>query len=160
MERKTKITAEDGQQSLTITREFDLPVALLFRAHVEAAIFEEWMTHEYGTVKVLRFDMKKQGAWEFQNADPKGTVVFRAYGTIHDLVPNKKIVRTFEMENSPFDAQLEFLEFESLTEDTSRLTMHSIYRTGALRDQMLKLPFAAGLNMAHNRLQHVLNKLK
>ncbi len=33
MERKTKITAEDGKQELLITREFELPLELLFRAH-------------------------------------------------------------------------------------------------------------------------------
>jgi hypothetical protein len=63
------------------------------------------------------------------------------------------------MENTPFDAQLEFLEFEKLTESTSKLTMHIIYRSLALRDQMLRMPFAQGLNMAHNRLQDVVSKL-
>jgi hypothetical protein len=64
------------------------------------------------------------------------------------------------MENTPFAAQLEFLEFERRTDDTSKLTMHVIYKSVALRDQMLQLPFAKGLNMAHNRLQNVVSKLK
>ena len=64
------------------------------------------------------------------------------------------------MDGSPFDVQLEFLEFEELTEDTSRLAIHSVYRSVELRDQMLKLPFAAGLSMAHDRLQNVIGKLK
>ena len=64
------------------------------------------------------------------------------------------------MENAPFDVQLEFLEFEKLTEDTSKLTMHVIYRSVAVRDQLLKLPFAQGINMAHNRIQEIVSKLK
>ena len=32
MERKTKINAEDGKQELMITREFELPLELLFKA--------------------------------------------------------------------------------------------------------------------------------
>src|SRR6185436_4685335 len=40
MERKTKITAEDGKQELTIPREFDLPLELLFKAYVEPDIVE------------------------------------------------------------------------------------------------------------------------
>ena len=159
MERKTKINAENGKQDLLITREFDLPVELLFKAHVEPEIFEQWMSHEYGTTKVLKLENKKHGSWEFQTADAQGNVIFQANGVFHEFVPNRKITRTFEMENSPFDVQLEFLEFESLTADTSKLTMHSVYRTIALRDQMLKLPFAAGLNMAHNRLQDIVRKL-
>ena len=38
MERKTKITAEDGRQDILITREFDLPVELLFKAYEEVEI--------------------------------------------------------------------------------------------------------------------------
>ena len=160
MERKTKINAEEGKQYLVITREFDLPVELLFRAHVDPDIFEQWMSHEYGTTKVLKLENKKHGGWEFQTADAHGNVAFRANGVFHEFVPNHKITRTFEMENSPFDVQLEFLEFEHLTDDTSKLSIHTVYRTLALRDQMLKLPFAAGLNMAHNRLQEIISKLK
>ena len=64
------------------------------------------------------------------------------------------------MENTPFEVQLEYLEFEKLTDDTSKLNMHIIYRTVALRDQILKLPFAQGINMAHNRIQDIVSKLK
>jgi hypothetical protein len=64
------------------------------------------------------------------------------------------------MENTPFDVQLEFLEFEKQTNDTSKLSMHIIFKSVALRDQMLQLPFAQGINMAHNRLQAIANKLK
>jgi len=155
MERKTKITAEEGKHDLLITREFDLPLELLFKAYVEPGIVEQWM----GT-KVLKLENKKHGSWQFETSDAKGNVVFRANGAIHDFVPNQKITRTFEMENTPFDVQLEFLEFEKVTEGTSKLNMHIVYKSIALRDQMLALPFAHGINMAHNRLQEVINKLK
>jgi len=155
MERKTKINAEDGKQELVITREFDLPVELLFKAHVEPEIVEQWM----GT-KVLKLESKKHGSYQFETTNPQGTVVFRANGTIHEFLPDKKITRTFEMENTPFGVQLEFLEFERLTDDTSKLNMHIVFRSPGLRDQLLKLPFAQGINMAHNRLQDIVSKLK
>ena len=155
MERKTKINAEDGKQELVITRDFDLPLELLFKAYAEADIVEQWM----GT-KVLKLENKKHGGYQFETSDAKGDVVFRANGTIHEFVPNQKITRTFEMENTPFDVQIEFLEFEKLTDDTSKLTMHIVYKSVALRDQMLLLPFAQGINMAHTRLQDIVSKLK
>ena len=155
MERKTKIHAEDGKQDLVITREFDLPLELLFKAYVEPELVEQWM----GT-KVLKLENKQHGGWRFETSDPQGNVVFRANGVIHEFVPNRKITRTFEMENAPFDVQLEFLEFEPLSNDTSKLVMHVVYRSIALRDQMLKLPFAQGINMAHDRLQDVVIQLK
>jgi uncharacterized protein YndB with AHSA1/START domain len=154
MERKTKINAWDGKQELTITREFDLPLELLFKAYVEPGIVEQWM----GT-KVLKLENKKHGSYQFETTDPKGNK-HGFNGTIHEFASKQKIIRTFEMENSPFGVQLEFLEFEKLTEDTSRLNMHVVYKSGAVRDQILQLPFAQGINMAHNRLQDVVNKLK
>lgn len=160
MERKTKVSAGDGQQDIVITREFDLPVDLLFKAHTEPEIFEEWMSHEYGTTKLLKLETKQHGGFIFQTTDAQGTVLFKANGVIHEFVPDQKITRTFEMENSPFEVQLEFLVFEKLTDDTSKLNMQIVFRTPALRDQLLKLPFEYGLSMAHNRLQEVLNKLK
>jgi uncharacterized protein YndB with AHSA1/START domain len=155
MEQKTKIDAEEGKQELVITREFDLPVELLFKAYVEPEIVEQWM----GT-KVLKLESKKHGSYQIETSDPKGNLAFRANGVIHAFVPNWKITRTFEMENTPFGVQLEFYEFERLTDDTSKLNMHVIYESVAQRDQVLKLPFAQGLNMAHNRIQDILSKLK
>ena len=155
MERKTKIHAEGGNQDLLITREFDLPLELLFKAYGESEIVEQWM----GT-KVLKLENKKHGSYQFETTNAKGNVVFRANGVIHDFSPNQKIIRTFEMENTPFGVQLEFLEFEQLTDDSSKLNMHVVYRSVAHRDQMLQLPFAEGINMAHNRLQDIVSKLK
>lgn len=154
MERKTKVNAEEGKQELTITREFDLPLELLFKAYEEAELLEEWM----GT-KVMKLENKKHGSYHFITTDPKGNK-HGFNGTIHEFIPNKKIIRTFEMENAPYGVQLEFLEFEQLTKETSKLNMHVIYRSVELRDQMLKLPFEWGVNMAHNKIQEVLNKLK
>ena len=155
MEQKTKINAEDGKQDLVITREFDLPLELLFKAYEDPEIVAQFM----GT-KVLKLESKKYRSYQSETKDAKGNKVFGATGVIHEFTPNHKIIRTFEMDNTPFGIQLEIYEFESLTDDTSKLNMHVIYETGVQRDQVLKLPFEYGLNMAHNRLQEIGNKLK
>ncbi|MFZ1082390.1 MAG: SRPBCC domain-containing protein [Candidatus Kryptoniota bacterium] len=155
MEQKTKIKVEDGKQELLITREFDLPLELLFKAYVEPDIVEQWM----GT-KVLKLENKKHGSYQLETTDAQGKVVFQANGVIHEFVPNRKITRTFEMENTPFGVQLEFYEFEKLTGDTSKLNMHVIYESAAQRDQVLKIGMPQGINMAHNRIQDIVSKLK
>ncbi len=151
MERKTKTNAEDGKQELVITREFDLPLELLFKAYVEPEIVEQWM----GT-KVLKLENKKHGSYQFVTTDPKGNK-HGFNGTIHEFVPDEKITRTFEMENTSFPIQLEFLEFEKLTDNASKLIMHIVYKSIIDRDNMLKLPFAQGINWAHNRLQDIVS---
>lgn len=154
MEQLTKVNAEDGKQEIVITREFDLPLELLFKAYEEPEIFEQWM----GT-KVLKMENKKHGSYAFETSY-NGNVVFRANGTIHEFVPNQKITRTFEMENTPFPVQLEYLEFEKLTDETSRLTMHIVLKSIEFRNQLLQMPFTQGINMAHNKLQEIANKLR
>lgn len=154
VEPKTKVIAEEGQQTLQITREFELPVELLFKAYIEPEIVEQWM----GT-KVLKMESKKHGSYQFETTDPRGNK-YRFSGVIHELVPDEKITRTFEFENMPFGVQLEFMEFKKLTDDTSKLTIHTVYKSVAHRDQNLQLPFAQGINMAHNRLQDIVSKLK
>lgn len=154
MEKKTKIDAENGKQDLTITRVFELPVELLFKAYIEPEIVEQWM----GT-KVLKLENRKHGSYQFETTDPQGNK-YLFNGAIHEFVPNKKITRTFEFENMGLGVQLEVLEFEQLTDDASRLTIHTLYESVAQRDQQLKMPFAYGLNMAHDRLQEIVNKLK
>ena len=154
MGQKTKVNAQEGKQDLVITREFDLPLELLFKAYVEPEIVEQWM----GT-KVLKLENKKHGSYQFETTDPKGNK-HGFNGVIHEFIPNRKITRTFEMENTPFGVQLEFFEFEKLTDDTSKLNMHVIYESVAQRDQILQLPFTQGINMAHNRIQEILSKLK
>lgn len=155
MEMKTKLSAENGKQEITITREFDLPLELLFRAYSEPELLAQWM----GT-NVLKLENRKYGGYIFETTDDRGKVVFRAHGVYHEFSPDKRIIRTFEMEHAPFTVQLEFLEFEKLDETTSRLSMHIVFRSVAYRDKQLQLPFARGLNMAHDRLQEIAGKLK
>jgi uncharacterized protein YndB with AHSA1/START domain len=154
MEQKTKIFAEDGKQELMITREFDLPLELLFKAYVEPDIVEQWM----GT-KVLKLESKRHGSYQFETADPKGNK-HGFNGTIHEITLNQTIIRTFQMENTALDVWLEFLDFQQLTNDTSRLIMHVVYRSVAQRNQVLQMPFAQGINWAHDRLQDIVSKLK
>jgi len=149
MELKTKIKAEENTQELFITREFDLSLELLFKAYEDAEIVEQWMN-----TKVIKLENRKHGSWKFETSHD-GQVVFSANGVILEFIPNEKITRTFEMENSPFPVQLEFLTFEEIGNDKSKLTIQQIFKSVEYRNQLLKMPFAKGLSMAHDRLQNI-----
>ncbi|HXB08909.1 MAG TPA: SRPBCC domain-containing protein [Puia sp.] len=155
MEQKTKVHAEDGKQEILITRDFDLPIELLFRACTEPNLIEEWM----GT-QVVKMENRKSGSYQLQKTDEKGNMLFQAEGVIHTFLPNQKITRTFEMANTPFGVQLEIYVFESLGADTSRINMHVLYESVAQRDQVVQVGMTQGINWAHNRIQEVANKLK
>ncbi len=151
---KTRVEAVEDHQEILITREFDLPLELLFKAYEEPELIEQWM----GT-KVIRLENMNHGSYQFITTDPRGNK-HGFHGVIHEFSPQKRIVRTFEMENASFDPQLEFLEFEKLSDTTSSFRMHIIFKSVEIRDEILKLPFTWGINMAHNRLEEVVSKLK
>ena len=150
MAQKTQVRAEEGKQEIFIIREFELPVHLLFRAYTDPALVEQWMGN-----KVLVMESKPHGSYRFETRGKDGNVLFKANGLIHEFIPDSRITRTFEMEDTPFSIQLEFLQFEPLSPETSKLTSHTVFRSVEERDNLLKLPFAQGINMAHNRLQQI-----
>lgn len=153
MEMKTTVRAEEGRQDLTVSREFDLPLELLFKAYAEPDLIAQWM----GTT-VLKLENRQHGGYQFETSDEQGQVMFRAHGAIHEFTTNRRIVRTFEMENAASGVQLEFLEFAALSPNTSKLSMHIVFRSAEHRAQLLQLPFAYGLSMAHNRLEDIMRK--
>lgn len=152
MELKTKIEAEQASHDLFINREFDLPVDLLYKAYSEAEYFQDWMS-----TQVVKWENHPHGSWRIETKNPEGVTVFSANGTFHQMLANQQIIRTFEMENSPFPVQLEFIDFEAISSTRSRLRIQIVFKSIELRNEMLKLPFAQGLNMAHNRLQELMN---
>lgn len=151
MELKTKVIAEDGKQEIFITREFDISLELLFKAYTDPEIVSQWMgTH------VLKLENIKHGGYQFETRNKNGDIVFKAHGSIHDIIPEHMIIRTFQMENTPFPVQTEFLTFEKISDNKSKITIQIIYKSVEIRDQMLKLPFAQGISMAHNRLEEII----
>ncbi|HTL06862.1 MAG TPA: SRPBCC domain-containing protein [Chitinophagaceae bacterium] len=152
MELKTQVVAEEGKQDLRIHRVFDLPLELLFLAFTEAPLLEQWM----GT-KVIKLENKPHGSWAFETIDPKGNR-YGFNGVIHSFIPEKEIIRTFEMEGMLMGVQLEFLYFEALSDTTSQLTMHTIYKSVEERDKVVQRGMVKGINMAHDRLQKVLQQ--
>lgn len=159
MELKTKLKSEEGKQDLHISREFDLPVELLFRAFAEAELIEQWMSNPHSTMKVLKLDFRTHGSYQYETSDAQGNK-YGFQGAIHTVEDGKRIVRTFEMSGTPFGIQLEIYDFLKISDDQSRLEMHVVYESPGLRDEVLKLPFAQGINMAHYRIQEILGKLK
>jgi len=157
MDLKTKVTAEDGKHDLLITREFDLPVELLFKAFVDPELVVQWKTPPNTTAKILKSAMGKHGSFQMQISDAEGKVIAVTHGVIHDLIPDLKIIRTFQVEGAPMGVQLEVYDFEKLTDETSRLSMHVIYETVAQRDMVFKMS-GANMESAFNRLEELLGK--
>ena len=158
---ETKITAEPGKQEVTITREFDAPVELVFKAFTDAKLLEQWLGPRYLTTKFETFEPRNGGSYRYVSTDDKGnTYAFR--GVIHEVVLNERIIQTFEFEGLPEKGHvaLETARFAKLPGNRTRFISHSVFQSLADRDGMMQSGMEQGVVDSYNRLDELMEKLK
>ena len=118
---KTSITAEPARQELFITREFDAPRELVFKAHVDPNLLPQWMGPRKYTMRVVQHEAKDGGRWRFLHTDPSAEHGF--HGVFHEVLAPERIIRTFEYEGLPEKGHvtLETLRLEALPGDRTKL---------------------------------------
>lgn len=157
----TEIIAGENSQELFVIREFDAARELLFEAFINPDLLPQWMGNEFSDMQVEKLDARVHGSWRFVHTDKAGNK-YGFNGVIHQFLKPICIIRTFEFEgiNGSENVQLEFINFDELPYNRSKLTIQTIYKTVSQRDFMLRRGMDKGANMAHNRLQELLHKLK
>lgn len=154
---KTQITAEPGVPYIVITREFDAPRDLLFRAHVEPDLVVQWLGPRDLTMTVDRLDARDGGTWRFTHRDADGNA-FVFHGIHHGTPSPDGIVRTFEFDGAPGHVSLEWLTFEERAGRTV-LRANSVFQSVADRDAMVQAGMADGVNDSMDRLTELVARL-
>ena len=155
---KTTITAEPGKQELFVTREFEAPRELVFKAHTDPEVFVQWLGPQGLTTRLDAFEPVSGGQWRFIQKDADGNE-FGFHGVFHE-VTLERIIQTFEFEGLPDSGHvvLETLEFESLPNGRTRLTSQSVYRSVADRDGMVQAGMETGVVEGYERLDRILEE--
>jgi uncharacterized protein YndB with AHSA1/START domain len=157
---KTTIKAEPGRQELYITREFDVPFELVYRAHTEADLYIQWLgPHGYEMV-LETFEPYSGGRWRYVHKDQEGNE-FGFHGVFHEISP-ERMIQTFEFEGMPESGHviLDSMTLEPLPGDRSRITVHSVYMSVEDRDGMIQSGMETGVNQGYEKLDEVLANLK
>ena len=154
---KTQITAEPGVPYIEITREFEAPRELLFRAHVDPELLVQWMGPRRLTLTVDRLEARDGGTWRFVHRDAEGNEYgFR--GVHHGTPSPEGIVRTFEFEGAPGHVSLEWLTFEE-RDGKTLLRANSVYQSVEARDAMVRSGMEQGVNDSMERLEELVARL-
>jgi uncharacterized protein YndB with AHSA1/START domain len=104
---------------ILITREFDAPRNLVFRAWTTPELVKQWWSACRGEVTVAEIDLRVGGRWRYAMiAHGEFEVAF--HGEFREVVPNERIVRTEVYEAFP-DAPA--LSTETFTESDGRTTL-------------------------------------
>lgn len=157
---KTKITAEPGKQEILITREFDAPRELVFKACTDPKLIPQWWGPRYLSTRVDTMDLRPGGQWRFINRDAEGNE-YAFHGVYHEVRAPERVIDTFEFEGLPETGHvtLETLKLEELPGGRTRLIAQSVFQSVADRDGMLQGGMEGGVEDTYDRLEELLKKM-
>ena len=155
---KTQITAEPGMPQIIVTREFDAPRDLVFRAYTEPDLLEQWLGPRELTMTVERYDARDGGRWRYVHTDRDGNAYgFR--GVFHGDPSPEAIVQTFEFEGAPGHVMLDTITLEQRDGKTLVRTV-SAFPSVQDRDAMVASGMEHGVRDSAERLEELLAKLR
>jgi len=154
---KTQIIAKPGMPQIEITREFDAPRELLFRAHTDPKLLVQWLGPRRLTMTIDRFDARDGGTWRYTHRDTDGTE-YGFHGVFHGTPSVDGIVQTFEFEGAPGHVSLETLTFEE-HDGRTRVQVMSVYQSVEARDAMVESGMESGLAEGYERLDELVARL-
>ena len=153
----TRITALPGVPFIDITREFDAPRDLIFRAHTDPDLLIQWLGPRRLTMAVERYDVRDGGSWRYTHRDQDGTE-YGFHGVFHGTPSPDSMVQTFEFEGAPGHVSLDAIKLEE-REGRTVLRGHSVFQSIEARDAMVENGMDKGLDEGYQRLDELVAKL-
>ena len=157
-EMRTKITAKPGEREIIVTRVFDAPRELVFKAYTDPALIPQWWGPRGYTTIVEKMEVRVGGAWRFINRTPEGNE-FGFRGTYRELVPPQRLVYTFEYEGVPGHVALETITLEEYSGRT-KITDKILFETVEDRDGMIKSGMESGATESQDRFSELLTEMQ
>jgi uncharacterized protein YndB with AHSA1/START domain len=154
----TQIDAPAGVPFIDITREFDAPRDLVFRAYTDPELLVQWLGPRKYKMTLESWDVRDGGKWRYIHSDDDGNE-WAFHGVFHGEQSPDSMVQTFEFEGWPGHVSLESLIFEEKDGKTI-LRNHSVYQTVEARDGMVESGMESGVNEGYERLEELLAKLR
>jgi uncharacterized protein YndB with AHSA1/START domain len=156
---QTTITAEPGKQELFITREFDAPRELVFKAHTDPGLFVQWLGPHGYEMTLETFEPHSGGRYRYIHKDQTGNE-FGFHGVFHEI-SEELMIQTFEFEGLPEKGHvtLDTMRLEELPGDRTRITIQSVFQSVSDRDGMVQSGMEHGVNEGYERLDGLLEKM-
>ena len=156
---KTTVTAEPGKQEVFITREFDAPRELVFKAHTDPDLYAQWLGPRGYEMVLETFEPHSGGRYRYIHKDPQGNQ-YGFHGVFHEI-SEELMIQTFEFEGLPERGHvtLDTMRLEKLPGDRTRITVQSVFQSVADRDGMIQSGMERGVREGYERLDERLADL-
>lgn len=155
---RATIAAEPGRPDLTITREFDAPRELVFKAFTDPALIVKWLGPRKYAMRLETFEPRSGGRWRYVNIDPASGAEYSFHGVVHEVAAPERIIQTFEFDGLPEagHVSLEAAYFEVLPGNRTRLVNRTVFLSVEDRDGMIQSGMEGGMQESYERLDEVL----
>jgi uncharacterized protein YndB with AHSA1/START domain len=157
---KAKVTLPTDTQ-IMITREFDAPKHLVYRACTEPELIKRWWASLRGVVTSVEADIRVGGRWRYvMKANDGSEVAF--HGTYREIEPNERVVST-ELYEFPGAAEDDAtLNTMTLVETDGRTTLTTLVDcpTKQIRDAIIDSGMEGGMQEAFDKLEEVARSLR
>jgi uncharacterized protein YndB with AHSA1/START domain len=148
------VNAPEGLPFIDAEREFDAPVAAVFRAHQDPELVKQWLGPHGYEMEIERYDFTTGGGYRYMHRNPDGDE-FAFNGVFHTVRENDFVIQTFEFEGVPDQVAIEFLTFTDLGNGRTRLTAHSVGPSVEARDGMVSSGMEKGMSEGYERLEEL-----
>jgi uncharacterized protein YndB with AHSA1/START domain len=147
-----------ADDQLLITREFDAPKDLVYKAYTTPDLVRRWWTGERGEMTTCEIDLRVGGMWRYVMI-AHGDFEVAFHGEYREIVPNERLVTTEVYEGMPDAEAVDHITF---TEENGRttLTMLIQHRNQEERDAHLNSGMEAGMQESMDRLERVAISLR
>jgi uncharacterized protein YndB with AHSA1/START domain len=153
----TRIDAPDGVPFIDVSREFDAPRDLVFRAFTDPELLVQWLGPRRYEMIIDEYDVRPGGRWRYIHRGADGSE-HGFHGVFHGEPSPAGMVQTFEYEGAPGHVSLDRLV---LDEQGGRTTVrtHSVFQSVEARDAMIDNGMEEGMNQGFERLDELFAKL-
>lgn len=156
---KLVVTAEPGKQEVIVTREFDAPRDLVFKAHTNPKLYCQWLGPRGYEMVLETFEPYSGGRYRYIHKDSNGNE-FAFHGVFHEI-SEERMIQTFEFEGlpEPGHVTLDTMRLEALPGNRTRVTVQSVFQSVADRDGMVQSGMEHGMREGYERLDELLETL-
>lgn len=151
---KLKLIAEPGSHAILVTRDFDAPRELVFRAYTDPTLIPQWWGPRSVTTSVDQMDVRKGGIWRFVQRDADGNA-FAFNGVYHEILKPERIVHTFEFEAMAGHVLLETVTFEDRGGKTTVNDL-LVFQSVEARNGMIQSGMETGTAESWDRFEELL----
>lgn len=148
-----------SEREVTITRDFDAPARLLFEAYSKPEHIRRFFGPKGWPVTLCEMDFRVGGKFRFAMTGPSGRQNTPFGGEYLEIIPNRKIVYDNGFETKGAGRMVVTLTFDELAGGKTRLTIHTVFESIAMRNSHMSRGYEQGTNSGLDQLAELAAEL-